>query len=238
MNSSNIILFNESNYIGSLDKKYIENSYTKNVELALYAFIKRFFDIIIGFIGILFLIPLTILVKIMNLLTGDTKPIIFKQKRIGKNGDAIYIYKFRSMVPNAEELLEKLMKEDPKIKEEYLTNKKLENDPRVTKTGKFIRKTSIDEFPQFINVLKGDMSIVGPRPYLFREKEDMGIYYDYVIKCKPGITGLWQVSGRSDVSFKKRLLLDRDYTLNRGINYDLKIILKTVGAVIGKKGAK
>ena len=238
MNSSNIILFNESNYIGSLDKKYIENSYTKNVELALYALIKRFFDIIIGFIGILFLIPLTILVKIMNLLTGDTKPIIFKQKRIGKNGDAIYIYKFRSMVPNAEELLEKLMKEDPKIKEEYLTNKKLENDPRVTKTGKFIRRTSIDEFPQFINVLKGDMSIVGPRPYLFREIDDMGFYYKYVINSKPGITGMWQVSGRNNVSFDKRLLLDQYYDNNKSIFLDTKIFFKTFKQVVKKEGSK
>ena len=229
MNSSNIILFNESNYIGSLDKKYIENSYTKNVELALYAFIKRFFDIIIGFIGILFLIPLTILVKIMNLLTGDTKPIIFKQKRIGKNGDAIYIYKFRSMVPNAEELLEKLMKEDPKIKEEYLTNKKLENDPRVTKTGKFT---------QFINVLKGDMSIVGPRPYLFREIDDMGFYYKYVINSKPGITGMWQVSGRNNVSFDKRLLLDQYYDNNKSIFLDTKIFFKTFKQVVKKEGSK
>ena len=142
------------------------------------------------------------------------------------------------MVPNAEQLLEELMEKDPKIKEEYLTNKKLENDPRITKVGKFIRKCSIDEFPQLINVLIGNMTLVGPRPYLPREKEDMGKYYDYVITCKPGITGLWQVSGRSDISFKNRLKLDKKYTTERNFKMDAKIFFQTFSTVIGKKGAK
>lgn len=205
----------------------------------VYFAVKRLFDIVVSFLlGIIFLIPLYIIIKIASILSKDFYPIIFTQNRIGKDGKTIKIYKFRSMIPNAEDVLEVLMRKDPKIRKEYLENKKLENDPRITKVGKFIRRYSIDELPQLLNVFIGNMSLVGPRPYLFREKEDMGNYYDYIIKCKPGITGLWQVSGRSNVSFKKRLLLDRDYTLNRGINYDLKIILKTVGAVIGKKGAK
>ena len=145
---------------------------------------------------------------------GDTDPIFFKQERIGLHGKPIYIYKYRSMVPNAEVVLEELMENDPAIREEYLKNKKIVNDPRITEVGNFLRKTSLDEFPQFWNVLKGDMSLVGPRPYLPREKEDMDIYYDSVIECKPGITGMWQANGRSDVGFEDRCKLDDYYYRN------------------------
>ena len=174
----------------------------------------------------------------LNLKNDDRDPVIFTQDRIGLNGKRIKIYKFRSMIPHAEEVLEKLMAEDPAIRDEYLTNKKLENDPRITPVGKFIRKTSLDEWPQFINVLKGDMSIVGPRPYLFREKDDMGIYYDAIIKAKPGITGMWQVSGRSDTTFKERCSLDEYYCKNWSIWLDFVILVKTVKALITKEGAK
>lgn len=204
----------------------------------IYLCIKRLFDIVIGLLSIIPLIICTIFVKIAYMLTGDFHKIIFTQNRIGKNGKTIKILKYRSMVPNAEKVLEELMESNPEIKKEYLENKKLHNDPRITKIGKFIRKFSIDELPQFINILIGDMSLVGPRPYLPREKEDMGRYYNYVIACKPGLTGLWQVSGRSDVSFKNRLKLDEKYTNERGLKYDIKIIFKTFGAVLGKKGAK
>ena len=142
------------------------------------------------------------------------------------------------MVPNAEEVLEKLMEENPEIRQEYLENKKLEKDPRITSVGKFIRKLAIDEGPQLLNVLKGDMSLVGPRPYLPREKKDMKKYYDYVITCKPGITGLWQVSGRSDVSFNERLKLDKKYSKERSLLYDFKILCKTFIVVFKRKGAK
>ena len=141
------------------------------------------------------------------------------------------------MVENAEELLFKMMEEDPKIKEEYLTNKKLKNDPRITKVGKFLRKTSLDEFPQFINVLKGEMSIVGPRPYLHREIPDMKESYNSIIKVKPGITGMWQVSGRSDTEFEERLKLDEYYVRNWSLWLDIVIILKTIKAVFAKRGA-
>lgn len=203
-----------------------------------YFFIKRIFDIIVGIIGSFLIIPLAIIIKIAYLLHKDTAPIIFRQERIGYNGKIIKIYKFRSMVPNAEKVLEDLMKNDPEIKKEYLLNKKLEHDPRLTKVGEVIRITSIDEFPQFINVLKGEMSLIGPRPYLLREKEDMGMYYNEIISCKPGITGLWQVSGRSDLSFKYRLKLDRIYFLQRSMRFDLIIAYKTFGAVFNKNGAK
>lgn len=203
-----------------------------------YRFIKRTFDICVGVVGTMLLLPIMLVVKIANLKHGDKEPILFKQKRIGKDGKEINIYKIRSMVPNAEQVLEKLMKENYKIKEEYEKNKKLENDPRITKVGAFIRKTSLDEFGQFINILKGEMTVVGPRPYLLREKEDMGEYYKDVIQCKPGLTGLWQVEGRSDIGFVNRCRLDKFYNEHKGMWFDMKIFFKTFVSVLKREGAK
>ena len=163
---------------------------------------------------------------------------MFTQKRIGKDGKLFEIYKFRTMVPDADKKLFELLDKDEKAREEYKVNKKLKHDPRITKVGNFLRKTSIDELPQLINVLKGDMSLVGPRPYLPREKEDMGDYYNTIIESKPGITGLWQVSGRSNTTFEDRLEFDKEYTENKGFLYDMGLLTKTVGVVIHKDGAE
>ncbi|MFQ7194602.1 sugar transferase [Thomasclavelia spiroformis] len=200
-------------------------------------FIKRFIDILAGIVGVITLLPLMVYVKYKYVKSGDYDNIMFSQYRIGKNGKLIKIYKFRSMIPNAEKELERLMKEDPKIKEEYLTNKKLKDDPRITPVGHFLRKTSLDEWPQFINVLKGEMSFIGPRPYLPREKEDMGQYYDSIIKLKPGVTGMWQANGRSDVEFSYRCKLDDYYYHNWSIWLDFTIIYKTVKSVVYGKGS-
>lgn len=202
----------------------------------LYTFPKRICDIFFGLIGCIFLIPLYIGVKIAYLLSKDYAPIMFRQERIGQNGKPIYIYKFRSMVPNADEVLYKMLEENEAIRREYKRYKKLKNDPRITRVGNFLRATSIDEFPQFLNVLKGDMSLVGPRPYLFREKEDMGEYFDIIIKCKPGITGYWQVNGRSETDFGYRLVLDEYYYIHKSLIMDIKIVIKTIKQVIFKKG--
>ncbi len=199
--------------------------------------IKRIIDVVIGLAGVSLLLPISIWVKIKNLKNGDTDPIIFSQDRIGRYGKPIKIYKFRSMVPHAEEILHKLMEENEALRQEYITRKKLKNDPRITPVGSFLRKTSLDEFPQFINVLKGEMSFVGPRPYLFIEKEDMGIYYESIIECKPGITGMWQANGRSDVGFDYRCKLDDYYYRNWSIWLDLTIIYKTIKSVIYGKGS-
>ena len=223
------------NEVGILEKIYMQ---TDALRMSLKLFLKRSFDILVGLVGTLTLIPLFIIIKIASVINHDYAPIIFKQKRIGKDGKDIYIYKFRSMIPNAEEELERLMKKDKKIRKEYLENKKLKNDPRITKVGKVIRKTSIDEFPQFINVLKGDMSFVGPRPYLPREKEDMKKGYNEIIKVRPGITGPWQCGGRSNVSFDDRVKIEAKYANNWGIKGDIKIIIKTVSSVLKKEGAK
>ena len=142
------------------------------------------------------------------------------------------------MVPNADEVLAKLLKEDKEAAKEYKINKKLENDPRITKMGKILRKTSIDELPQLINVLKGDMSLIGNRPYLPREKEDMGDYYNDILKTKPGLTGYWQVSGRSNTTFEERLKLEKYYSNHSSLKLDIKIFFKTFKVVLLHKGSK
>ena len=202
----------------------------------IYSITKRLFDIIVGLLGIVLLVPVTIIIKLACIVTKDYAPIFYSHVRIGKNGKEFKLYKFRSMVPNADAVLMEMLK-DKKIADEYNKNKKLKNDPRITKIGKIIRKTSLDEIPQFINILKGDMSLVGNRPYLPREKKDMGKYYNDIIKTKPGLTGYWQVSGRSNVSFKNGLKLEQYYSNNHSMKLDIEIIFKTVKVVLGMKGA-
>lgn len=202
-----------------------------------YKIVKRTTDIISATVGIIALIPITIAIAIAKIILRDKGPIFYTQNRIGKDGKIFKMYKFRSMVVGADEILEKYLVENEDARKEFEVNKKLKDDPRVTKIGKFIRKTSIDEFPQFINILKGDMSLVGPRPYIEKERKDMGNYYSYVIRMKPGLTGLWQVSGRSDVTFKDRLNLDMVYYNNHTLKVDYKIILKTYQKVLQKEGA-
>ena len=207
-----------------------------NIRRKAYLIIKRVLDVLLSMIALFLLSPVFLILII--LIKIDSKgPSIFKQKRIGKNGHPIYIYKFRSMVDHAEDVLEELMSENEEIRKEYLTNKKLKKDPRITKIGNILRKTSLDELPQLLNILKGDMTIVGPRPYLYREIEDM-IYYENIIRMTPGLTGPWQVNGRSNVGFRYRCELDNEYYKNRSLKTDIKIILKTVITVIKRDGAK
>lgn len=203
-----------------------------------YLITKRLFDIILSLFGILFLIPLSIIIKISYILNKDYSSIFYTQTRIGKNGKEFKLYKFRSMIPNADEVLKKLMDTNTNIFNEYSKNKKLKDDPRVTKVGKFIRKTSLDEFPQFINVFKGDMSIVGNRPYLPREKKDMGNYYNDIVKTKCGIVSYWAIHGRSDVSFKRRLELEKYYSNHQSLKLDIEIFFRAFLVVLLKKGAK
>lgn len=200
-------------------------------------FIKRIIDIIGAIVGIAILIPLTVVVWIGNRICKDKGPIFYSQERIGKDGKIFKMYKFRSMVVGAEQILEELLEKDAEAREEYSEYKKLKNDPRITKMGNILRKTSLDEFPQFINVLKGDMSLVGPRAYLPEEKVDMEQYYETIIASKPGITGLWQVSGRSNTTFEKRLQYDLEYNSKKSISFDVEILLKTVISIAKKEGA-
>ena len=201
-----------------------------------YDIVKRILDILFS---ILFLIPLAILsiiIKSVYLLNRNTDPIFYKQIRIGKDGKEFDIYKFRTMNSNAEKELKKLL-EDENNKEEWRQFHKLKQDPRITKFGLFLRKSSIDEFPQFINVLKGDMSIVGPRPLVPGELEMHNgdkIYW----KLKPGITGWWACNGRSDTPYDERLKQEYYYINNVSFLLDLKIILKTIICIFKKAGAR
>lgn len=209
-----------------------------HINEVVFKFIKRAIDIIGALLGILLLIPTTVIIKILSIVTREEGPLFYVQERMGKDGKTFKMYKFRTMVPGADEKLKELLANDPKAAEEWKINKKLKNDPRTTKLGTFLRKSSIDEMPQFINVLKGDMSLVGPRPYMLREKEDMGIYYKSIVNLKPGLTGLWQVSGRSNTTFEERIYLDRKYYCDRTIIGDVKIIFKTVYYVLKREGAQ
>lgn len=198
-----------------------------------YLIVKRLFDIVFGLFGVVLLLPIGLFVKIAYLCSGDTYSIFYAQPRIGKNGKVFKIAKFRSMVPNAEQELVELMKKDKNIEREYTENKKLIDDPRVTKVGKVIRRWSIDEMPQFLNVLWGSMSLIGNRPYLLGEKKEMRKYYDQIVKVKPGITGLWQISGHNDVSFKSRLELESTYADLMCFSLDAHIFWRTIKAMFG-----
>lgn len=204
----------------------------------IYRFIKRLIDILGGLVGTILLVPITLCVYLARkILKEDDGPVFYEQLRIGKNGKEFRLYKFRSMVMNADEKLEKYLEGNEEARQEYEKYKKLKNDLRITKLGEFLRKTSIDEFPQFINVLKGDMSLVGPRPYLHREIKDMKDNYYIIISVKPGLTGYWQVNGRSQKDFKERIDMDVSYIKDKNLVLDIKILIKTVQKALKKEGA-
>ena len=205
----------------------------KKIEMGL----KRGIDILGGICGTLLLIPLTAIIWIVNKVAKDNGPIFFTQTRIGKDGKLFKMYKYRSMVVGADEILKRYLEENEEARKEYKEYKKLKKDPRITKIENFLRKTSLDEFPQFINVLKGDMSLVGPRPYLPREREEINGFFKYITSCKPGITGLWQTRGRSNTTFTDRLSMDMEYYYNHSLKQDIKLIYKTVRNVVKKEGA-
>lgn len=203
-----------------------------------YRLVKRLIDIIAGVVGVILLIPITIIVGAIRIIKKENDgPLFYEQLRIGKNGKQFRMYKFRSMCVNADEKLKEYLENNEEARKEYKKYKKLKEDPRITKVGKVLRATSLDEFPQLINVLKGDMSLVGPRPYLPREQKEMGEYYIGIIKVKPGITGPWQISGRSKITFEDRLKMDWDYANKSSLKKDAKILIKTFTKVIDKDGA-
>jgi len=202
----------------------------------MYRYIKRLLDIIIVLFAFVLLIPISILVKFGFLCLGDTGGIFYKQKRVGKDGKPFIIYKYRSMVHNADELLDQLLQEE-KYKNEWAVNQKIENDPRITRIGRYLRKSSLDELPQILNVLKGEMSIVGPRPLVEGELEAHGgskLYW----RVKPGITGWWASHGRSDVDYNERLKMEYFYVRNISFKMDIICIYKTIIAVIKHKGVE
>lgn len=216
----------------NFDTAKVTSKYVANKPV--YDFVKRFADIICSAIAIILLSPFFIIISIAIKATSKG-PVIFVHNRVGKNGKKIGIYKFRSMVINAEELIEKFT---PEQKEEFKKNFKLKNDPRITKIGKFLRKTSLDELPQLFNILKGDLSIVGPRPIMEVETKIYGEYKDMLLSVKPGLTGFWAANGRSDTSYKRRRAMEIYYVKKRSLLFDIKIIFKTVISVFKGDGAK
>lgn len=216
----------------NFDTAKVTSKYVANKPV--YDFVKRFADIICSAIAIILLSPFFIIISIAIKATSKG-PVIFVHNRVGKNGKKIGIYKFRSMVMNAEELIKEFT---PEQKAEFQKNFKLENDPRITKIGKFLRKTSLDELPQLFNVLKGDLSLVGPRPIIQKETEIYGEYKDMLLSIKPGLTGFWAANGRSDTSYKRRRAMEIYYVKKRSLLFDIKIIFKTVISVFKGDGAK
>lgn len=202
----------------------------------MYRFIKRTFDFIISGLSLILLSPIFLLIAV--LIKFDSKgKVFYKHKRIGKNGEYIYLYKFRSMYSDSKERLEKML-EDPKIRKEWEENYKLDNDPRITKIGSILRKTSLDELPQLLNILVGDMSIVGPRPVIDDEIKKYGSNKDKLLSVTPGLTGWWACNGRSCTSYEDRMKLELYYVDHRSILLDIKVIIKTAISVIKRDGAK
>lgn len=198
-----------------------------------YVISKRLIDVFGSIVGLLILSILMVIIAVIIKIEDPKGSVFFKQVRIGKNGREFKMYKFRSMASDAEERLEELLK----LNEVEGAMFKMKDDPRITRVGKFIRKTSIDELPQLLNVLKGEMSLVGPRPPLPREVEEYTNHDKQRLIVVPGCTGLWQVSGRSNVSFTEMVELDIEYIKSRSLLYDLRIILKTVWVLLGSKDA-
>ena len=198
---------------------------------------KRVVDFLLSVVAIIVCLPLFILIPVLIKLTSKG-PVFYCHDRLGQDGRPIRIWKFRSMYVDAGERLDAILRSDPDVKAEWKKNYKLRNDPRITPLGHFLRKTSLDEIPQLFNVVMGEMAIVGPRPIV---EEEVGLYgsrYELVSRVRPGITGLWQVSGRSDTGYERRVALDCCYVLNWSPWMDFQIIIRTVLVVLLMRGAR
>lgn len=218
------------------DQKVMVLRIKNNLALRSNQLIKRVLDVVLSIIGIIVLLP--VLAGIAIAVKIDSKgPAVYRSQRVGKNHKAISVYKFRSMVVNADEVLQKVLAENPEARKEFNEYYKLKDDPRITKIGNFLRKTSLDELPQLINVIKGDMSLVGPRPITEKEVPRYEQYIAEYYMVRPGITGLWQVSGRSDISYPERVQMDVWYVHNWEPWLDIVLLWRTVGIVLKGKGA-
>lgn len=233
--SENNVIYDETITVEQTINEKIKNK--KQIRKIIYAGIKRIFDIIIGLIGCIALIPITIIVYILNKINKENGPIFYEQLRIGKNGKYFRIFKFRSMVISADKILNEYLEENSEAKKEWEDNRKLDKDPRITKTGKFLRETSLDELPQVLNLLNSTMSLIGPRPVVDGEIDNYGENKEKFLSVKPGITGYWQVNGRSNTNYKDRMEMELYYVDNQSLWLDIKIFFKTFISVIKKEGA-
>ena len=208
----------------------------KKTSKTFYIIFKRIFDILFGIIGVIILLPITLGVQIAYLIHGDKANIFYIQKRIGIKGKEFNILKFRSMVPDADNILKEMLKKE-EYRKEWAINRKFKNDPRITRVGNVLRKTSLDELPQLINVLIGDMSLIGPRPLAIGELEEhngLKLYQE----AKPGITGWWACNGRNNIDYPARLELEYYYVRNCSFYLDMLCIVKTIFAVLKKEGVQ
>ena len=221
-----------------LDITAIEAGLVSQVDVpaGLNGMVKRSFDIILALSVLLFTLPLLGAVALL-VWAQDRGPIIFKQKRCGRNGIAFTVYKFRTMKLDAPQTLRELLQNNPEAAAEWQRDQKLRHDPRITKLGTFLRKSSLDELPQLLNILRGDMSIIGPRPVTYSELPRYGSKLVYYMAARPGVTGLWQVNGRNELNYEQRIAFDADYVQNWSHSQDIKILVKTVPAVLMSKGA-
>jgi lipopolysaccharide/colanic/teichoic acid biosynthesis glycosyltransferase len=221
----------------ALDESLLENDALEYRPGAGDYSLKRLFDVVSASLLLVLVAPLLILAALAIRLQ-DGEKAIYAQTRYGLNGRAFACLKLRSMVPNAAEKLQAVLDSDPEARREWELTQKLTNDPRVTRVGKFLRATSIDELPQLINIIRGDMSVVGPRPIQFSEFAKYGDDLAHYCSVRPGLTGLWQVSGRSNIGYPERVAMDKRYVQTQSFWGDLKIIFRTIPAVLASEGAK
>ncbi len=227
---------NETDLVLSGQGQISEKELNLGDKKRLYHFMKRVLDIVISGVSLILLLPFFFILCLF--IKFDSKGHIFyKHKRIGKNGKYIYLYKFRSMYSDADVRLQELLKDDT-IRREWEENFKLDHDPRITRVGKFLRTTSLDELPQLLNILKGDMSIVGPRPVIDGEIDKYGMNKGRFLSVTPGLTGWWACNGRSCTSYEDRMNLELYYVQNQSLFLDMKIIYKTFVSVLKRNGAK
>lgn len=214
-----------------------EETITEYISKKVTLLFKRIIDIIGSLVGIILLLPLTCIVAFINIIFRENGPLFYTQERIGKDGKKFKMFKYRSMVVDADEKLARILEENEELRKEFYETRKLQNDPRITKIGKFLRKTSLDEFPQFINVLKGEMSLVGPRAVVDDEIELFGNQKDTFLSVKPGITGYWAANGRSNTTYEERVDMEIYYVEHLSLLLDIKILFKTVLSVVKREGA-
>ena len=209
----------------------MKNNLNKKGSFNFYKLFKKLFDLLFSLFFLIISLPFFIIIALFIKLSSRG-PIFYLQERIGKNNIPFRCIKFRTMYPEAKDILENLLMKDDKLKKEFEATHKIKNDPRVTTIGKLLRKTSLDELPQFINVLRGEMSIVGPRPIVNKEKNKYGKNLKKVFSVRPGITGLWQVSGRNNLTYKTRVRLDLNYIENYNFLMDIRILIRTIGVIL------
>ena len=197
---------------------------------------RRSLDVSVALLALIFLLPLLLIVALI-VFVDDPGPVMFRQRRIGRRGEMFVCLKFRSMRVDAESALDQLLRRDEGARAEWEATRKLKRDPRITRTGDFLRKTSLDELPQLLNVLRGEMSLVGPRPIVEAEVPRYGRHFRHYCDLRPGVTGLWQVSGRSDIDYRRRVVLDVAYARHHTAALNVKLLMATVPAVLSRRGS-